>query len=227
MRQRHATNKRKARKGSYDKVTCHRTERSLTLQFPKNCAQLLVNFLADSINKYEFEDVEDRGSTPREPQDEGEPVDKDDLEPGRAQQHGVTTGSHYDNIPMFDFNDNYLLSPPPEPGPSRVPCAHQVFEVEPDRELDEDGEGEEEPEQGEDTYVWFWPDVGSEGEGDDEDDEVWIEDPRLARGEDAHQLDVERSCMACGNLNTNQKMNMIKIYLFYIYLLRLHEFRSH
>jgi len=70
--------------------------------------------------------------------------------------------------------------------------ACQVFEVEPDRELDKEGEGEEEPEQGEDTYVWFRPDVGSEGEGDDEDDEVWIEVPRLARGEDAHQLDVER-----------------------------------
>jgi len=36
-----------------------------------------------------------------------------------------------------------------------------------------------------------------------------------------------QSCMACGNLNTNQKMNVKKIYLFYIYLLQLHEFRSH
>jgi len=118
-------------------------------------------------------------------------VDKDNLEPGRGQQHGVTTGSHYDDISMFDFNDNYPFSPPLEPGPLRVPRTHQVFKVEPDRELDEEGEGEEEPEQGEDTYVWFQPDVGSEGEGDDEDDEVWIEDPRLARGEDAHQLDVK------------------------------------
>jgi len=154
-------------------------------------------------------------------------VDEDDLEPGRAQQHGVMTGSHYDNISMFDFNDNYLLSPPLEPGPSHVPHACQVFEVEPDRELDKEGKGEEEPEQGEDTYVWFQLDVGSEGEGNNEDDKVWIEDPRFAHGEDAHQLDIKQSCMACGNLNTNQKMNMIKIYLFYIYLLQLHEFKSH
>jgi len=34
----------------------------------------------NSINKYKVEDVEDCGSTPREPQDEGEPVDKDNLE---------------------------------------------------------------------------------------------------------------------------------------------------
>ena len=79
------------------------------------------------------------------------------------------TGSHYDDISMFDFNDNYPFSPPPEPGPSCVPHTCQVFEVEPDRELDKEGEGEEEPEQGEDTYIWFWLDVGSEGEGDDED----------------------------------------------------------
>jgi len=89
-------------------------------------------------------------------------VDKDDLEPGGGQQHSMMTGSHYNNISMFDFDDNYLFLPPPEPGPSCVPCACQVFEVEPDRELDEEGEGEEEPEQGDDTYIWFWPDVGSE-----------------------------------------------------------------
>jgi len=97
--------------------------------------QLLVNFLADLINKYEVEDVEDRGSTPREPQDEGVPVDKDDLEPGRGQQHGMTMGSHYNDISMFDFNDNYPFSPPLELGLLCVPHAHQVFEVEPDREL--------------------------------------------------------------------------------------------
>jgi len=93
---------------------------------------------------------------------------------------------------MFDFNDNYLFLPPPEPGLSCVPCTCQVFEVEPDRELDKEGEGEEEPEQGEDTYIWFRPDVGSEGEGNDEDDKVWIEDPRLVCREDAPQLDVKR-----------------------------------
>ena len=96
-------------------------------------------------------------------------MDKDNLEPGRGQQHGVMMGSHYDVISMFDFNDNYPFLPPPEPGPSGVPCACQVFEVEPDRELDKEGKGEEEPEQGEDTYIWFQLDVGSEGEGDDED----------------------------------------------------------
>jgi len=130
-------------------------------------------------------------------------VDEDDLEPGRGQQHGVTMGSHYDNISMFDFNDNYLFSPPPEPGPLRVPRARQVFEVEPDRELDKEGKGEEEPEQGEDTYVWFRPDVGSEGEGNDEDDEVWIEDPRLVHGEDAHQLDVSFARVSTSNSSFN------------------------
>jgi len=175
----------------------------LTLQFPKNYAQLLVNFLADSINKYKVEDVEDCGSTPREPQDEGELLDKDNLEPGRGQQHSMTTGSHHDNISMFDFNDNYLFLPPPEPGLLCVPHACQVFEVEPDRELDKEGEGEEEPEQGEDTYVWFQPDVGSEGEGNNEDDEVWIEDLRLAHREDTHQLDASFARVSTSNSSFN------------------------
>jgi hypothetical protein len=172
--------------------------------------QLLVNFLANSINEYKVEDVEDHKNTPGEPQVEGVPVDEDDLEPGGSQQHSTTMGSHYNNISILDFNDNYLFSPPPEPGSSRVPCAHQVFEiepdtleslscvphahqvfeVEPDSDLDNEEEGEEEPEQGEDTYIWFQLDVGSEGEGDD--DEVWIEDPRLAGGEGTCWLDVKR-----------------------------------
>ena len=159
------------------------------MQFLKNEPQLLVNFLANSINEFDVEDVEYRGSTPGGPQDEGGPVDEVDLEPGGSQQDGATTGSHYDDISTFDLND--LYSPPPEPGPSRVSRARQVFEVEPNSSLDEEEEGEEEPERGDDTYVWFRPDVGSEGEGDDADDEVCIEDRRLARGEDARQLDIE------------------------------------
>jgi len=130
-------------------------------------------------------------------------VDKDDLEPGGGQQHGVMMGSHYDNISMFDFNDDYPFLPPLEPGPSRVPHTHQVFKVEPDRELDKEGKGEEEPEQGEDTYIWFWPDVGSEGEGDGEDDEVWIEDLRLVCGEDAHQLDASFARVSTSNSSFN------------------------
>jgi hypothetical protein len=183
----------------------------LTLQFLKNYAQLLVNFLANSINEYEVEDVEDRENTPGEPQVKGVPVDKDDLEPGGSQQHSAMMGSHYDNISILDFNDNYSFSPPLVPGPSHVPCACQVFEiepdtlespshvpracqvfeVEPDSDLDNEEEGEEEPEQGEDTYVWFWLDVGSKGEGDN-DDEVWIEDLRLAQGEGTCRLDIKR-----------------------------------
>jgi len=151
----------------------------------------------DSINKYKVEDVEDRGSTPREPQDKGEPVDEDDLEPGGGQQHGMMMGSHYNNISMFDFNYNYPFSPPPEPGLSHVPCTCQVFEVEPDRELDKEGE------QGEDTYIWFRPDVGSEGEGDNEDDEVWIKDPRLVRREDTHQLDASFARVSTSNSSFN------------------------
>jgi hypothetical protein len=59
----------------------------------------------DSINKYEVEDVEDHGSTPREPQDEGVPVDEDNLEPGRGQQHSVMMGSHYMWEPEYESED--------------------------------------------------------------------------------------------------------------------------
>ena len=117
-----------------------------------------------------------------------------DLEPGGSWQHGATMGSNDDDITTLDFNDPYPVSPPPEPAPSRASRTCQVFEVEPDSELSEE-EGEEEPGQDEDTYVWFLPDVGSEGDGDDgadRDDNGAIEDPRLARGENGRQLDVER-----------------------------------
>ena len=137
------------------------------------------------------------------------------LEPGRSQQYGVAVGSNDDEASAFDFDVDYPFSPPPEPSrvspahqvfavepdtePSRVSPARQVFAVEPDTELDEEEDRVEEQGRGDDTYVWFQPDIESEGDGDDDDDddddddnEVRIEESTLARGEYARQLDVER-----------------------------------
>ena len=162
------------------------------MQFLEKQAGILVDILNQLINE---DDDKDHSGSPRDLQDEGVPVDNTnvnvDLEAGDDQPQDATTGSQDDNTFELDLDTNQLFSPPPEPGPSR---ACQVFEVGPDSEPDE-GEGEEEPERGEPTYVWFWPDVLSEGEHDGNDDEVSgtpLEDPRLARGEDARQLDIER-----------------------------------
>ena len=118
-------------------------------------------------------------------------MDKVDLEPGRSQQHGATMGSNDAHSFALDCNNPYPVFSPQEPAPLRV---SHTCEVEPDGGLDneEDG-GKEEPGRGEDTYVWFLPDAGSEGDGSNSDNDVFIEDARLVQGENARQLDVERA----------------------------------
>ena len=165
---------------------------------------LLVNVLAYSIDEFDANNVEDLWNTPWEPQHEGGPVDEVNLEPGGSQQYGVAVGSNDDEASAFDFNVDYPFSPPPEL--SRISPARQVFAVEPDTELDEEEDGEEEQGRGDNTYIWFQPDIESEGDGDDDDDdnddddddndddedEVRIEESTLVRGEYARQLDVKR-----------------------------------
>ena len=57
--QQHAHKERRLRNGNYDKIIYPMFTRLLTFQFPESQAQLLVDFLADSINKFNVEDIED------------------------------------------------------------------------------------------------------------------------------------------------------------------------
>jgi len=146
----------------------------------------------------------------REFQDEGAPVydiDREAVEEPLA--YNATTGSQHDDICGFDFHIDQTLSPPPEPGPSHVSRICQVFAVGPDSEP-EGEEGADEPDEG--ACVWFYLDVASEADdddGDDGDDEACrsqLEDPRVARGEEAHCLETEqelddlgmyKNCLPC------------------------------
>ena len=85
-------------------------------------------------------------------------------------------------------------SPTSEPGSSRVSRYREVFNV----RLQSESESKEEIEEDESTYedegtcVWFRLDTAPESGDTDEDDEILaacLEGPRLARGEEVHQLD--------------------------------------
>ena len=81
---------------------------------------------------------------------------------------------------------------PLEPGPLCDSHAHQVFKV--GHDSDANGEEEEEEEHGGgDTYVWFKPDVWSEAEGENENENVCgaqYEDIGLTQGDVTYQLDI-------------------------------------
>ena len=128
-------------------------------------------------------------------QDEGAPVDDIDMEAAEEPPaYNATTGSQHDDTCGFDFHIDQTLSPPLEPGPSRVSRIRQVVAVGPDSEP-EGEEGADEPDEG--ACIWFHPDVASEADDDDDDggDEArrsQLEDPRVARGEEAHRLETEQ-----------------------------------
>ena len=153
----------------------------------------------------------------REFQDEGAPVydiDREAVEEPPA--YNATTGSQHDDISGFDFHIDQTLSPPPEPGPSRVSRIRQVFAVGPDSEP-EGEEGADKPDEG--ACVWFHPDVASEADnddGDDGDDEArrsQLEDPRVARGEEAHRLETKRELDDLGMYKNRLPCNLRPVVL--------------
>ena len=140
---------------------------------------------------------EEHSDVPIEPQDEEVLLDDVDLGASEDQPHDATTGSQSHNTFQFESNTDYTYSPAPELGPSRVSARYrEVFNVGPQSEY----ESEEESEQSEGTYkdeetlVRFRPDTASESEEIDDDDihTACFEDPTIARGEEAYQLDIQQ-----------------------------------
>ena len=171
---------------NYDKIRCDICEQSLTLQFLETHRQLLAN----SLGVDEF-DVEEHRNIPKEPQDEGVPEHNVDFGAGSGQPCDVTTGLQCDVTLSFDLSIDQSTTPAPEPGPSNVPRLHPVFEMGPDSEVEENDEGNDEPEGSDGDCVRFQADIKSESE-DNETHGICLDDPRLARGEEARQLDVEQ-----------------------------------
>jgi len=56
-----------------------------------------------------------------------------DLGVGKGQQCDAATGLGCDYT-LFSFD--HSTPPTPEPGPSNIPCLHQVFDLEPDSEVE-------------------------------------------------------------------------------------------
>jgi len=115
-------------------------------------------------------------------------VDNSDLGVGEGQRCDAATGSGCD---YTSFGFDHSTPPAPEPGPSNIPRLRQVFDPEPDSKV-EANEGPNEGLERSDEYaVYFLPDV--EPETEVEIHGIGLEDPRDSRGEEARQLDVERS----------------------------------
>ena len=107
---------------------------------------------------------------------------------GKGQQCNAATGLGCDYT-LFSFD--HSTPPTLEPGPSNIPRLCEVFDLEPDSKV-EVNEGPNEGLEGSDEdAVYFLPDV--EPETEDEIHGIRLEDPRDLQGEEAHQLDVERS----------------------------------
>ena len=166
------------------------------MHFLGNYARLQNDLLRDS--SVDYFNNEEYGNAPQELQDEGLSADDGDLgereDPPHDATYDATTGPQGDETSQFDFDFNYSFSPGPEPGRLR---ASQVFMVGPDSEPEEEQDGEGEYE---DNYVWFHPDIESEGEDTDEDEigGMPLEDPRLMQGDGGHQLEIERQAHAIG-----------------------------
>ena len=158
------------------------------LQFIETHRQLLANSLGEMVDE---SDVEDHRDVPKEPQDEGVPEHNVDLGTGNGQPRDVMMSSQCDITPSFDLGIDQSTTPAPEPGPSNVLRLRPVFDMGPDSEVKENDEGNDEPEGSGGDCVRFRADIESEL-GDNEPRGICLEDPRLARGEEARQLDVEQ-----------------------------------
>ena len=133
-------------------------------------------------------DVEEHRNVHKEPQDERVPEHNVSLGAGNGQPRDVMTGSRCDITLPFDLSINQLTTPAPEPGPSNVPRLRPVFDMGPDSEVEENDEGNDEPEGSGGDCACFRADIESESE-DNEPLRICPEDPRLARGEEARQLE--------------------------------------
>ena len=193
----HAIKEGKIKEGQCDEITHHIHTQSLTLKFLKNKTHCLVNFPRKSVHEVNGEDHQ---NIPREPQDERMPLDNVDLEAGKDQP---TTGLQEDSTFSFDLHIDQSYSPSLEPGLSQAPWLqlHQVFNIGPGTEPEEEEEGEENPELKEDTYVWFQLDVESESEVNEVNEihGIQLEDLRIVHGEEAHQLDIKWELQELGS----------------------------
>ena len=140
-------------------------------------------------------DVEEHRNVPKGPQDEGVPEHNVDLGAGNSQLRDVMTGSQCDITSSLDLSIDQSTTPAPEPGPSNVLRLRPVF---PDSEVEKNDEGNDEPDGNGGNCVRFRADIESEL-GDNELCRICLEDPRLSRGEEARQLDVEQELDKLGS----------------------------
>ena len=136
-------------------------------------------------------DVEEHRNVPKEPQDERVSEHYVDPGVGNGQPRDMMTGSQCDVILSFDLSIDASTTSAPDPGPSNVPRLRSVFDMGPDSEVNGNDKGNDEPEGSSGDCVRFRADIESESE-DNEPRGICLEDPRLARGEEARQLDIER-----------------------------------
>ena len=129
-------------------------------------------------------DAKEHQNVPKEPQDGGVPGHSVDLGAGN-----VMTGSQCNVTSSFDLSIDQSTTPVPDPGHSNVPRLRPVFDMGPDSEAEENEEGNNEPEGSSGDCVRFWSDIESESE--DNEPRGILGDSKLARGEEARQLDVE------------------------------------
>ena len=155
-------------------------------------------------------DVEEHQNVPTEPQDEGVPEHNVDLGADNGQPRDVMTGSQCDVTSSFDLVIAQSATPAPDPGPSNVLRLRPVFDMGPDSEVEGNDEGNDEPEGSGGDCVRFRADIESEL-GDNGPRGICLEDPRLARGEEARQLDVEQELDKLGSrVMTRAKRDNIK-----------------
>ena len=103
-----------------------------------------------------------------------------DLGAGNGQPRNVMMGSQCDFTLSFVLIIDQSTTPAPDPGPSNDPRLRPVFDMGPDSEAKENEEGNDER-RGVFVILFVFGQISS-----------LLEDPRLARGEEARQLDVER-----------------------------------
>ena len=222
-RRNHAIRERERRKGKVSVPTHYIRRQLLILRFLETQAARLVDILMELVNE---DNDEDHLDAPREPQDEGVSVDDRNLEAADDQPHDATMDFQDDALDLhIDQPPSPLLEPGPsrplelgllhplEPGPLCDSRARQVFEV--GHDSDANGEEEEEEEhEGGDTYVWFKPDVWSEAEGENDNDNVCgaqYEDIGLTQGDVTYQLDIARELHGLGsNVLTVTEKDSIK-----------------
>jgi len=168
----------------------------LTLQFLEIRRQLLADPIGNPVNEF---NGEGHRNIHKKAQDNRVPVYNADLGADKVQPLNVTMDLQCDNTLLFDLSIDQSTFPAPDPGPSNVPRIHQVFDMGPESEVEEieKEEGNDEPGDGDGYCIYFKPDIESESE-DDETCGIWLEDPRIAQGERAHQLGIEQEIEEAG-----------------------------